>query len=92
MDLSKKKSRVQPSMYMGFSRESEQVSVLVLAICTHGLHIKFPKCITFNCCDKTPWPKQFLEEFIWIYSLREIRVHPGGEAWQQEGMAPGTGS
>ena len=24
-----------------------------------------------------------LEEFIWDYGSRVLRIHPGGEAWQQ---------
>lgn len=45
----------------------------------------------YDGCDKTPWPRQLIEQFTWAYSPRGIRVyhHGGKEARQWVGMAVG---
>lgn len=35
----------------------------------------------FKCSDKTPWPRQFTEWFIW-FTVPEGKDFCHGEAWQ----------
>lgn len=54
--------------------------------------------VTLGCCDKIPWPKQRIEEFIWISRSKEIEFIVVGrlgsrQAWQPPlGMEPAFSS
>lgn len=46
--------------------------------CTSGVPV------TFLCCNKTPGQRQLIEEFIWAYSSKEIRVHVAGNGYSRQ--------
>lgn len=74
-------------------RRWEDLYFLLSVHCLHGHPRLFVKNTTllFHFYAKTPWPRKFIDEFIWACSPRRIKVYGGrAEAWRLQQEADGS--